>query len=378
MSNKIKVLSIDDSALIRQLLTKIVNSDPNLEMIGTAANPILAESKIKTLKPDIITLDIEMPEMDGITYLKKLMLNSPIPVIMFSSLLEKHRELALDALNIGAFDYVIKPSANVRDGVEELATDLVEKIKNAYANRSKFYKKHGIIMPEESKETIIQNSSMSLEAPKTSGFKVFQKNSADVMLSLTPSKEVPMDKIILIGSSTGGTEALIECLKNVTPSAPPIVITQHMPEHFTTSFAKRLNNVLKIDVFESEDGMSVGRGQAVLSRGAKHTMIKVRNGKYYIEVRDGEPVTRHRPSVDVLFRSGAVYAKHKAIGIILTGMGDDGANGMKEMHDAGAYNIAQNEETCTVFGMPREAIARGGVDEILPLDKILAAALKKV
>lgn len=374
--SKIKVMSVDDSALIRQLLTKIVSSDPALEMVGTAANPILAETKIKTLKPDILTLDIEMPEMDGLTYLKKLMLNNPIPVIMFSSLLEKHREFALDALNIGAFDYVIKPSANVRGGVEELATDLVEKIKNAYANRAKFYKKHGVNMPAESGASVI-SSSISLEAPQTSGFKVYQKNSADIMLPLTPSREVPLDKIILIGSSTGGTEALVECLKNVTPSAPPIVITQHMPEHFTTSFAKRLNNVLKIEVRESEDGMSVGRGQAILSRGAKHTMIKVKNGKYYVEVRDGDPVTRHRPSVDVLFRSGAVYAKHKAIGIILTGMGDDGANGMKEMHDAGAYNIAQNEETCTVFGMPKEAIARGGVDEVLPLDKILAAALKK-
>lgn len=374
--SKIKVMSVDDSALIRQLLTKIVSSDPALEMVGTAANPILAETKIKTLKPDILTLDIEMPEMDGLTYLKKLMLNNPIPVIMFSSLLEKHREFALDALNIGAFDYVIKPSANVRGGVEELATDLVEKIKNAYANRAKFYKKHGVNMPAESGGSVT-SSSISLEAPQTSGFKVYQKNSADIMLPLTPSREVPLDKIILIGSSTGGTEALVECLKNVTPSAPPIVITQHMPEHFTTSFAKRLNNVLKIEVRESEDGMSVGRGQAILSRGAKHTMIKVKNGKYYVEVRDGDPVTRHRPSVDVLFRSGAVYAKHKAIGIILTGMGDDGANGMKEMHDAGAYNIAQNEETCTVFGMPKEAIARGGVDEVLPLDKILAAALKK-
>ena len=374
--SKIKVMSVDDSALIRQLLTKIVSSDPALEMVGTAANPILAETKIKTLKPDILTLDIEMPEMDGLTYLKKLMLNNPIPVIMFSSLLEKHREFALDALNIGAFDYVIKPSANVRGGVEELATDLVEKIKNAYANRAKFYKKHGVNMPAESGGSVTY-SSISLEAPQTSGFKVYQKNSADIMLPLTPSREVPLDKIILIGSSTGGTEALVECLKNVPPSAPPIVITQHMPEHFTTSFAKRLNNVLKIEVRESEDGMSVGRGQAILSRGAKHTMIKVKNGKYYVEVRDGDPVTRHRPSVDVLFRSGAVYAKHKAIGIILTGMGDDGANGMKEMHDAGAYNIAQNEETCTVFGMPKEAIARGGVDEVLPLDKILAAALKK-
>ena len=377
MATKIKVLAIDDSALIRQLLTKIVNSDPALEMVGTAANPILAESKVKNLKPDTITLDIEMPEMDGITYLKKLMLNNPIPVIMFSSLLDKHRELALDALNIGAFDYVIKPSANVRDGVEELATDLVEKIKNAYANRAKFYRKHGVNMPVETASPA-ERTPISLEAPKTAGFKVYQKNTADIILPLTPSKETPMDKIILIGSSTGGTEALIECLKNVTPSAPPIVITQHMPEHFTTSFAKRLNSILKIDVAESEDGMSVGRGQAVLARGGKHTMIKVKGGKYFIEVRDGEPVTRHKPSVDVLFRSGAVYAKNKAIGIILTGMGDDGANGMKEMKDAGAYNIAQNEETCTVFGMPREAIARGGVDEVLPLDKILAAALKRV
>ncbi len=376
MATKIKVLAIDDSALIRQLLTKIVNSDPALEMVGTATNPILAENKVKNLKPDIITLDIEMPEMDGITYLKKLMLNNPIPVIMFSSLLDKHRELALDALNIRAFDYVIKPSANVRDGVEELATDLVEKIKNAYANRAKFYKKHGVSMPADS-AAAPEKTPISLEAPKTAGFKVHQKNSADIILPLTPSRETPMDKIILIGSSTGGTEALIECLKNVTPSAPPIVIAQHMPEHFTTSFAKRLNSILKIDVFESEDGMSIGRGQAVLARGAKHTMIKVRGGKYFIEVRDGEPVTRHKPSVDVLFRSGAVYAKNKAIGIILTGMGDDGANGMKEMKDAGSYNIAQNEETCTVFGMPREAIARGAVDEVLPLDRILAAALKK-
>ena len=233
-------------------------------------------------------------------------------------------------------------------------------------------------MPTETTSTVTERTPISLEAPKTPGFKVYQKNTADIILPLTPSRETPMDKIILIGSSTGGTEALIECLKNVTPSAPPIVITQHMPEHFTTSFAKRLNSILKIEVFESEDGMPIGRGQAALAHGGRHTMIKVKGGKYYLEVRDGEPVTRHKPSVDVLFRSGAVYAKNKAIGIILTGMGDDGANGMKEMKDAGAYNIAQNEETCTVFGMPREAIARGGVDEVLPLDKILAAALKRV
>lgn len=375
MATKIKVLAIDDSALIRELLRQIVSADPSLEMVGTAANPILAEKKIETLKPDVITLDIEMPEMDGITFLKKLMLNNPIPVIMFSSLLEKHRELALDALNLGAFDYVIKPSANVRDGVTELATDLVEKIKNAYANRYKFYKKHGLSVPSN----IQPSPNINIEPPKSTLFKVHEKYTADVILPLTPYKEhTPLDKIIVIGSSTGGTEALIECLKNVTPSTPPIVIAQHMPEHFTTSFARRLNSILKIDVFESEDGMPIKRGQAILARGNKHTLVKVKGGKYYVEVKDGQSVSRHKPSVDVLFRSAAVYAKNKAIGIILTGMGDDGANGMKEMHNAGAYNIAQNEETCTVFGMPREAIARGGVDEILPIDKILTAALKRV
>lgn len=373
MAPKIKVLAIDDSALIRELLRQIVSADPSLEMVGTAANPILAEKKIETLKPDVITLDIEMPEMDGITFLKKLMLNNPMPVIMFSSLLEKHRELALDALNIGAFDYVIKPTANVRDGVNELATDLVEKIKNAYANRYHFYKKHGMSVPQATEQPV------NIEPPKSTLFKVHEKFTADVILPLTPSKEpTPLDKVIVIGASTGGTEALIECLKNITPSAPPIVIAQHMPEHFTTSFAKRLNTILKIEVSESEDGMMLKRGMAVLARGNKHTLLKVKGGKYYVEVKDGESVSRHKPSVDVLFRSAAVYAKNKAIGVILTGMGDDGANGMKEMHDAGAYTIAQNEETCTVFGMPREAIARGGVDQVLPLNKILDAVSKKV
>lgn len=376
---KIKVLSIDDSALIRELLRQIVSSDENLEMVGTAPNPIIAEKKIETLKPDIITLDIEMPEMDGITFLKKLMLNNPVPVIMFSSLLEKHRELALDALNIGAFDYVIKPSNNVKASVDELTVEVIEKIKNAYVNRAQFYKKHGINFNPSSisKQSSTAQDTLTKQVlvPKSN---TFEKYTADVILPLTPARETPLDKIIVIGSSTGGTEALVECLKNVTPTCPPIVIAQHMPESFTTSFAKRLNSVLKIKVSESENGMAAGRGECILARGNKHTLIKYSNGKYYVEVLDGNPVSRHKPSVDVLFRSAAVYAKNKAIGIILTGMGDDGARGMKEMKDAGAYNIAQNEETCTVFGMPREAIAHGGVNEVLPLDKILAAALKRV
>lgn len=368
--SKIKVFSVDDSALIRELLRQIVSSDPNLEMVGTAANPLIAENKILQLQPDVITLDIEMPQMDGITFLKKLMLTNPIPVIMFSSLLEKHRELSLDALNIGAFDYVIKPSSNIKEGIDELSFDLLQKIKLAYANRMKFYKRHGVDISTKAKDTI--------DTTVKSDFS-YEKYSADVILPLVPSRErVPNGKIIVIGSSTGGTEALVTCLENVVTTCPPIVIAQHMPERFTTSFAKRLNSILKIDVRESEDGMSITNGQAVVSCGNKHTLVRVKDGKYFLEVIDGKAVSRHKPSVDVLFRSAAVSARERAIGVILTGMGDDGARGMKEMRDAGAYTIAQNEETCTVFGMPREAIAFGGVIEVLPLEKILGAVLRRV
>jgi len=372
--SKIKVFSIDDSALIRELLRQIVSSDPNLEMVGTAANPIIAENKILQLKPDVITLDIEMPQMDGITFLKKLMLTNPIPVIMFSSLLEKHRELSLDALNIGAFDYVIKPSSNIKDGVNELSFDLLQKIKLAYANRIKFYKKHGVDISAKIKDTV-DITIETIVRPASS----YEKYNADVILPLIPSRErLPNGKIIVIGSSTGGTEALVTCLEHVTPMCPPIVIAQHMPERFTTSFAKRLNSILKIEVRESENGMSITNGQAVVSCGNKHTLVRVKDGKYFLEVIDGKAVSRHKPSVDVLFRSATVSARERAIGVILTGMGDDGAHGMKEMRDAGAYTIAQNEETCTVFGMPREAIALGGVIEVLPLEKILGAVLKRV
>ena len=372
--SKIKVFSVDDSALIRELLRQIVSSDPNLEMVGTAANPVIAENKILQLKPDVITLDIEMPQMDGITFLKKLMLTNPVPVIMFSSLLEKHRELSLDALNIGAFDYVIKPSSNIKEGVNELSFDLLQKIKLAYANRLRFYKKHGVDISAS-----VKDSAVSIIEPIMKTGSSYEKFNADVILPLIPSKEkLPNGKIIVIGSSTGGTEALVTCLKNVTPTCPPIVIAQHMPERFTTSFAKRLNSILKIEVRESEDGMSITNGQAVVSCGNKHTLLRVKDGKYFLEVKDGKPVSRHKPSVDVLFRSAAVCARERVIGVILTGMGDDGALGMKEMRNAGAYTIAQNEETCTVFGMPREAISAGGVIDVLPLEKILETLLKKV
>ena len=364
---KIKVLSIDDSSLIRQMLSKIINDDPSLEMVGTAPHPLIAQQKINELKPDVLTLDIEMPEMDGITFLKKLMITNPLPVIMFSSLLEKHRELALDALTIGAFDYVIKPSANVKNDIDRIAEEITEKIKSAYHSKHKKLNK-----PFEKKVD------KPIVVAKTVNTISTEKLTADAVLSIPkvlPSK--PNKKIIVIGSSTGGTEALVECLKKAEPTSPPIVIAQHMPEFFTTSFAKRLNTLLKIEVFESENGMEVGTGQAILARGGKHTILRYKNDKYYVEVVDGPLVTRHRPSVDVLFRSASITAQNQAVGIILTGMGDDGARCMKEMHDLGSHCIAQNEQTCVVFGMPREAIEIGAIDEVLPLDKIFEAAIKK-
>ncbi len=365
---KIRVLSVDDSALIRQMLSKIVNEDPDLEMVGTAPHPIIAEKKIKELKPDVITLDIEMPEMDGVTFLKKIMLNNPIPVIMFSSLLEKHRELALDALTIGAFDYVVKPSANVSSDAARISEEIREKIKSAYYSK----------MKKIGKSTVVASETTKIKEPLArSTLNVTEKLLVDEILPMPKALPPrPSEKIIVIGSSTGGTEALINCLKKIEPSSPPIVIVQHMPEFFTSSFAKRMNSVLKIDVFEAEDGMKVGKGQAILARGGKHTLLKYKNGSYYVNVVDGPLITRHKPSVDVLFRSAAICAQKSATAIMLTGMGDDGARSMKEMHDLGSHCIAQDEKTCVVFGMPREAIARGAVDEVLPVDKIYEAALK--
>ncbi len=367
--DKIKVFCVDDSALIRQLLTKIVDADPDFELVGTAPHPVAAEPKIKDLQPHIVTLDIEMPEMDGITFLKKLRLSSPnTQVIMFSSLLEKHSELCLDAVRLGAFDYVIKPSKNVQGDADRIAGEMNEKIKAAY--RSKFGR---LNRPKPAAGAAPASTNRTFSPAG------MEKNTADVVIPMPKSlPPKPSSGIIVIGSSTGGTEAIIECLKNVEKDAPPIVITQHMPELFTTTYSRRLNSLLKIDVFESEDGMTVGRGQAILARGGQHTMLKYKNGQYYVSVKDGPLVTRHKPSVDVLFRSAAICAQNMAVAVILTGMGDDGARCMKELHDLGAHCIGQDEKTCVVYGMPREAANIGALNEVLPLNKIYEAALKKV
>jgi len=343
----IKVLIIDDSALIRSLLTEIINKQPDMEVVGTAPDPLVAREKIKALNPDVLTLDVEMPKMDGLDFLERLMRLRPMPVVMVSSLTERSSAITLQALELGAFDFVTKPKIDIRNGLQEYADELTDKIRGAAKAR--------LVRPP---------ARGSIQSP------VQQKNTADVVLAAEHHSFATTEKIILLGASTGGTEALKTVLVDMPPDSPAILITQHMPEAFTKTFAKRLDGICSIAVKEAEHGERVLPGHAYLAPGNRHLLLKRSGANYMIELSDGPPVSRHRPSVDVLFRSAANCAGKNAIGIIMTGMGDDGAAGMLEMHQAGAHTVAQDEESCVVFGMPREAIARGGVDEIAPLREI--------
>jgi len=351
MASKIKVLIVDDSALVRQTLFDILSGDPGIEVIGMAQDPIVAVQKISEQLPDVITLDVEMPRMDGITFLQKLMSQHPIPVVMCSSLAESGSETALRALEYGAVDIITKPKMGTKQFIEESRIRICDSIKAAAAAR---------ILPHR----VIRE--------------VSPKYTADVIMEAPNAKAMIMttEKIVAVGASTGGTEALSTFLQMLPADTPGIVIVQHMPENFTAAFAKRLNGICKVTVKEAENNDSVVRGHVLIAPGNKHTLLKRSGARYYVEVKDGPLVSRHRPSVDVLFRSAARYAGKNAVGIILTGMGDDGAHGMKEMHDAGSRTIAQDEATCVVFGMPNEAIKLGGVDKVMPLDKIAAEMMR--
>ncbi len=340
----IKVLIVDDSALIRSLLTEIINKQPDMEVVGTAPDPLVAREKIKALNPDVLTLDVEMPRMDGLAFLEKLMRLRPMPVVMVSSLTEKSSAITLHALELGAFDYVTKPRLDIQNGLREYAEELTAKIRGAARAR-------------------IPRMPLRSVAP----VQVERKNSADVVLAAEQHTFSTTEKVILLGASTGGTEALRTFLVDMPPDCPAILITQHMPEAFTKTFAKRLDGICRIAVKEAEQGERVLPGHAYLAPGNRHLLLKRSGANYVTELSDGPAVSRHRPSVDVLFRSAANCAGKNAIGIIMTGMGDDGAAGMLEMHRAGACTLAQDEESCVVFGMPKEAIARGGVDDIVPL-----------
>lgn len=340
----IKVLIVDDSALIRSVLTEIINKQPDMEVIGTASDPLIARQKIKALNPDVLTLDVEMPKMDGIVFLEKLMRLRPMPVVMVSSLTEKSSSITLHALELGAFDYVTKPKLDIRNGLEEYAEELTDKIRGAAQMRK--------IRP------LTRSTGIS---------SALQKNNADVVLAAERHTFATTEKIILVGASTGGTEALKALLVDLPADSPGILITQHMPEAFTKTFAKRLDSLCKIAVKEADHGERILPGHAYVAPGNQHLLLKRSGANYMTALSDGPPVSRHRPSVDILFRSAANCAGKNAIGIIMTGMGDDGAAGMLEMHQAGACTLAQDEQSCVVFGMPKEAIARGGVDEIVPL-----------
>ncbi|UCH80372.1 MAG: chemotaxis response regulator protein-glutamate methylesterase [Nitrospiraceae bacterium] len=346
MRNRIKVLVVDDSAVVRQTLQKILDTDPQIDVIATASDPYAAANKIKQQVPDVITLDIEMPRMDGITFLKKIMTQHPIPVVVCSSLTVKGSETLLKAMEYGAVEIIEKPRISTKQFIEESRILICDAVKAASV--AKIYK--------------------ISERPLT----VSPKLTADAILSRPRSMAMiqTTEKVIAVGASTGGTEALRVFLEALPEDAPAIVIVQHMPEKFTRAFANRLDSLCRVTVKEAADNDTLLRGQVLIAPGNRHTLIKRSGARYYVEVKKGPLVSRHRPSVDVLFRSAARYAGKNAIGVIMTGMGDDGAKGMLEMKESGSFNIAQDEYTSIVFGMPAEAIKKGCVDKILPLNQI--------
>jgi two-component system chemotaxis response regulator CheB len=353
MKRKIKVLVVDDSALVRQTLKKILSTDSEIEVIATAPDPFIAADKIKHEIPDVITLDIEMPRMDGITFLQKIMTQYPIPVVICSALTEAGSETTLKALEFGAVDIIQKPRHLAKQFLEEYSLHICDVVKAAANARIKKIAKIKEVEP---------------------------KLTADVVLA-KPSRHINIqttEKVVVVGASTGGTEALRVFLEALPWDAPGIVIVQHMPEHFTKAFAKRLDGICKVSVKEAENNDTVIRGRALIAPGNRHTLLKRSGTRYYVEVTDGPLVCRHRPSVDVLFRSAARYAGRNAVGVIMTGMGDDGARGILEMKEAGsALTIAQDEATSIVFGMPNEAIKRGAIDQVLPLEAIADVVLEE-
>ncbi len=352
MAKKIKVLIVDDSAVVRQTLSEILSSDPHIEVMSTASDPFIAADRIRHEIPDVITLDVEMPRMDGITFLHKIMSQHPIPVVMCSSLTEKGSETALKALEYGAVEIIQKPRLGTKTFLEESRVRICDAVKAASQARVRRV-----------------SATTHQVSPKLTADVIMEKPKSQAMMQTT-------EKVVVVGASTGGTEALRIFLQSLPADSPGIVIVQHMPEGFTRAFSQRLDGLCRITVKEAENNDTVVRGRALIAPGNHHLLLKRSGARYYVEIKDGPLVSRHRPSVDVLFRSAARYAGKNAVGVIMTGMGDDGAHGMLEMKQAGAVNIAQDEATCIVFGMPNEAIKQGGVDLVRPLDSISREVLR--
>ncbi|MEW6313469.1 MAG: chemotaxis response regulator protein-glutamate methylesterase [Pseudomonadota bacterium] len=344
---KIRVLVVDDSALVRKVLSEIINGQPDMEVVGVAPDPIAARELIVKVRPDVLTLDVEMPKMDGIQFLERLMRLHPMPVLMISSLTEKGSEAALRAMELGAVDFVAKPKLDINRGLQDYAEHIADKIRAA--------------------------AGASVRAHRA--IQTVPRHDDGAVLPLLANRITSTEKLIIIGASTGGTEAIKEVLVRLPADSPGVLITQHMPETFTKSFAERLDKLCKIRVKEAEDHERVMPGWAYVAPGHSHLLVKRDGANYVTELSKADPVNRHRPSVDVLFRSAANCAGRNAIGVILTGMGKDGAQGMLEMKHAGTYNIAQDEASCVVFGMPKEAIAAGGVDEVVSLRDVAARVM---
>ncbi len=353
---KTRVLVVDDSALVRSLLAEIINRQPDMQCVGTANDPLIAREMIRELNPDVLTLDIEMPRMDGIDFLGRLMRLRPMPVLMISTLTERGAEATMKALELGAIDFVAKPRIGVADGLSELSAQIIEKIHIAAAAHVK--RTVNVAPP------VMASTHAGVTPPPRA--------------AITSIGRLSTEKLICIGASTGGTEAIREILTRLPADSPAIVITQHMPAGFTTSFAARLNTLCQITVQEAVHGERILPGHAYIAPGGKQFRVDRSGANYVALVDDGEAVNRHKPSVEVLFKSVARVVGRNAFGIMLTGMGNDGAKAMREMKDAGSYNLVQDEASCIVFGMPREAIAHGAADEVLALNAIAPALLAKL
>ncbi len=359
MSKKIRVVVVDDSALVRSLLAEIINRQRDMECIGTANDPLIAREMIRELNPDVITLDVEMPRMDGIDFLGRLMRLRPMPVVMISTLTERGAEVTMKALELGAIDFVAKPRVGLANGLNDLAEQIVDKIRVAAV--------------AQVRRGVIREAPAQAPAPLLAGGAATALAPAMGLLG-----RLSTEKLICIGASTGGTEAIKEVLVQMPADSPAIVITQHMPPGFTTSFAARLNGLCQIIVKEAVSGERILPGHAYIAPGGKQFHVARSGANYVAVVDDGPAVNRHKPSVEVLFKSAAAVVGRNAFGIMLTGMGNDGAAAMREMKEAGSYNYVQDEASCIVFGMPREAIAHGAADEVLPLGQIAGALLAKL
>jgi two-component system chemotaxis response regulator CheB len=352
MNSPIRVLIVDDSAVVRQALSDVLKGEPDIEVMATASDPLVAAERIRHEVPNVILLDIEMPRMDGLTFLRKVMAQHPIPVIICSSLAEQGCETTLRALEYGAVEVIQKPKVGTRVFFEESRVRVCDAVRAAARSRLRRY-----------------DGSNHLVAPKLTADAVMPKPVGNAMIQTT-------ERVVAVGASTGGTEALRVFLEALPPDCPGMVIVQHMPENFTAAFARRLDSLCEVSIKEAEQNDSVIPGRVLIAPGNRHTLLKRSGARYFVEVREGPLVARHRPSVDVLFRSVARYAGRNAVGVIMTGMGDDGARGMAEMKEAGATTFAQDEASCVVFGMPKEAIKRNCVDQVLPLDLLAPSVLR--